>query len=66
MLVGGLYNIGKVIMTDAQTLDFAISIAEISGVFVGFGVLIGAVQSRDLFAPEKKALAQGVSLLDNP
>ena len=50
-------------MTDAQTLDFAISIAEISGVFVGFGVHIGAVQSRDLFAPEKKALAQGVSLL---
>ena len=50
-------------MTDAQTLDFAISIAEISGVFVGFGVLIGAVQSRDMIAPEKKALAQGVSLI---
>ena len=50
-------------MTDAQTLDFAIAIAEISGVFVGFGVLIGAVQSRDVIAPEKKALAQGVSLL---
>ena len=50
-------------MADAQTLDFAISIAEISGVFVGFGVLIGAVQSRDVVAPEKKALAQSVSML---
>jgi hypothetical protein len=50
-------------MTDAQTIDLLISMAEISGVFVGFGVLIGAVQSSGPIAPEKKALAQGVSAI---
>ena len=46
-----------------QTIDFLISLAEISGVFVGFGVLIGVVQSSGPIAPEKKALAQGVSTI---
>ena len=50
-------------MADAQTIDFLISLAEISGVFVGFGVLIGAVQSNGPISPEKKALAQGVSII---
>lgn len=50
-------------MTDSETMGFLISIAEISGVFVAFGALIGAVQSRDTLAPEKKALAQAVSMI---
>ena len=50
-------------MTDSETMEFLISIAEISGVFVAFGVLIGAVQSRDTVAPEKRALAQAVSMI---
>jgi hypothetical protein len=50
-------------MTDPEAMDFLISIAEISGVFVAFGVLIGAVQNREAVAPEKKALAQAVSMI---
>ena len=37
--------------------------AEISGVFVGFGVLIGAVQRINEVTPERKALAQAVSVI---
>jgi len=49
--------------TDAHTIDFLISLAEISGVFVGFGVLIGALQRVDELTPERKALAQAVSVI---
>jgi hypothetical protein len=49
--------------TDAHTIDFLISLAEISGVFVGFGVLIGAVQRMNEVTPERKALAQAVSVV---
>ena len=49
--------------TDGQAIDFLISLAEIAGVFVGFGVLIGAVQRMNEVTPARKALAQGVSIL---
>jgi hypothetical protein len=49
--------------TDTHTIDFLISLAEISGVFVGFGVLIGALQRVDELTPERKALAQAVSVI---
>jgi hypothetical protein len=49
--------------TDAQSIDFLISVAEIAGVFVGFGVLIGAIQRSDEVAPERKALAQGIAII---
>jgi hypothetical protein len=49
--------------TDGQSIDFLISLAEIAGVFVGFGVLIGAIQRIDEVAPERKALAQGISII---
>jgi hypothetical protein len=48
---------------DGQTIDFLISLAEISGVFVGFGVLIGAVQRTNEVPPVRKALAQGISIV---
>jgi hypothetical protein len=53
----------EMLTTDAHTIDFLISLAEISGVFVGFGVLIGAVQRMNDVTPERKALAQVVSVI---
>lgn len=50
-------------MADTHAVDFLISLAEISGVFVGFGVLIGALQREGELTPERKALAQSVSVL---
>jgi hypothetical protein len=48
--------------TDGQTIDFLISLAEIAGVFVGFGVLISAVQGINKVTQESKQLARGISL----
>ena len=49
--------------TDGQAIDFLISLAEIAGVFVGFGVLIGAVQRMNKVTPARKALAQAISMI---
>jgi hypothetical protein len=47
-------------MTDEATIEYLLSLAEVAGVLVGFGVLIGAIQTREESVSQRMGLIAGV------